>query len=492
MKFWARSTFRAQALETLADPVARKKYDTSLKALATSTSRVNADRSTTRTGSKTTVERSAFFPKAQKEAKEKPQPSGENTSQQTKLLMKIYELLKRLPRDLRQEVISKLFSQQQRLFLEKWMVDMVKTREAHGFPQVALEPAASSTGSTGTVIEQRVALDRSCDTLVLASQPQKCKKQTKVKTAKRAKKSNGLGNIKKDRKSANTYLARICFDSLEIDSKYCDLQSALEYLVILTSIKQKMRESESGPSVAQDFKDRLSEAISSSANDHGKDHADLKLSFSIAICAGAFSGTRGVLRSPRVQNLTELSELHRILDPFRFYSRRGNGCMFQRYSPFQLENAWESLQVAIAKAWKITKTDCTQVLQRFQSLYSSLAGTFKNLFVVFFLLWLHFRGFQKMFPCISPCFCFNIATPSEKKTCSKHFSGLDLGSKPPEWEWIECYLEALTANQFFLMDGSMAISNHFLCRDLVHHPIETTLCYKYYKWSVRGGSSQWM
>ena len=208
--------------------------------------------------------------------------------------MKIYELLKRLPRDLRQEVISKLFSQQQRLFLEKWMVDMVKTREAHFPPQVkTLEEGASSTGSTGTVREQRVALDRSCDILVLASQPQKCKKQTKVKTAKRAKKSNGLGNIKKDRKSANTYLARICFDSLEIDSKYCDLQSALEYLVILTSIKQKMRESES-TSVAQDFKDRLSEAISSSANDHGKDHADLKLSFSIAICAGAFSGTRGV------------------------------------------------------------------------------------------------------------------------------------------------------------------------------------------------------
>lgn len=366
VKLWARSTFRAQALETLADPVARKKYDTSLKALATSTSRVNADRPTTRTGSKTTVERSAFFSKAQKEAKEKP--SGENPSQQTKLLMKIYELLKRLPRDLRQEVISKLFSQQQRLFLEKWMVDMVKTREAENAPQVALASAASSTGSP-VVTEQRVALDRSCDTLVLASQPQKCKKQTKVKTVpKRAKKSNGLGNIKKDRKSANTYLARICFDSLEIDSKYCDLQSALEYLVILTSIKQKMRESES-TSVAQDFKDRLSEAISSSANDHGKDHADLKLSFSVAICAGAFSGTRGVLRSPRVQNLTELSELHRILDPFRFYSRRGNGCMFQRYSPFQLENAWESLQVAIAKAWKITKTDCTQVLQRFQSLY---------------------------------------------------------------------------------------------------------------------------
>ena len=361
-----------EALETLADPVARKKYDTSLKALATSTSRVKADRPTTRTSSKTTVERSSFC-KAQKEAKEKP--SGENTSQQTKLLIKIYELLKRLPRDLRQEVISKLFSQQQRLFLEKWMVDMVKTREAENAPQVAL-PAASSTETV--VTEQRVALDRSCDTLVLASQPQKCKKQTKVKTAKRAKKSNGLGNIKKDRKSANTYLARICFDSLEIDSKYCDLQSALEYLVILTSIKQKMRESES-TSVAQDFKDRLSEAISSSANDHGKDHADLKLSFSVAICAGAFSGTRGVLRSPRVQNLTELSELHRILDPFRFYSRRGNGCMFHRYSPFQLENAWESLQAAIAKAWKITKTDCTQVLQRFQSLYLSLAGTFKNL-----------------------------------------------------------------------------------------------------------------
>ena len=382
--------------------MARKKYDASLKALAASTSKAQANRPKTRTTNRPTFERSSAG-KAQKEAKEK---QSANTSQQTKLLMKIYELLKRFPRDLRQEVISKFFSQQQRLILEKWMVDMVKTREAHA-PQAALA-AASSTEKV--VTEQRfVAPERSCDTLVLASQPQKCKKPTNVKTAKRAKKSNGFGNIKKDRKSANTYLARICFDSLEIDSKYCDLQSALEYLVILTSIKQKMRESESS---GAEFKDRLHEAVFSSANDHGKDHADLKFSFSVAICAAPFSGTRGVLRSPRVQSLTELSELHGILDPFRFYSRRGNGCMFERFSPFQLENAWESLQVAIAKAWKIAKTDSTQVLQRFQSLHLSLAGTLQGTFC-FFFLWLRFRGF-KLFH-VFFCF-FNIETSSDTHT----------------------------------------------------------------------------
>ena len=129
--------------------MARKKYDASLKALATSTSKAQANRPTTRT-TRTTFERSSAG-KAQKEAKEKQ--SG-NTSQQTKLLMKIYELLKRFPRDLRQEVISKFFSQQQRLILEKWMVDMVKTREAQAAPQ-APQAALAAASSTDVVTEQR-------------------------------------------------------------------------------------------------------------------------------------------------------------------------------------------------------------------------------------------------------------------------------------------------------------------------------------------------
>ena len=68
---------------------------------------------------------------------------AEPQSKQTKLLMKIRDLLKRLPRDARNDVITNQLSQKQRVLLEKFMVDNAGTSGAQGHSEVnALAPAA--------------------------------------------------------------------------------------------------------------------------------------------------------------------------------------------------------------------------------------------------------------------------------------------------------------------------------------------------------------
>ena len=71
---------------------------------------------------------------------------AEPQSKQTKLLMKIRDLLKQLPRDARNDVITNQFSQKQRVLLEKFMVDNAGTSsgtKSHSEVK-ALAPAATS------------------------------------------------------------------------------------------------------------------------------------------------------------------------------------------------------------------------------------------------------------------------------------------------------------------------------------------------------------
>ena len=121
-----------EALETLADPAARKKYD---NGLATGKSG-NSAQPKCQTGRKKTAKKrgrsaaSEAHPKPEKAERPKPKAARGQTrpeskapqalqSKQTKLLIKIRDLLKQLPRDVRNDVFTKQFSQKQRLILEK-------------------------------------------------------------------------------------------------------------------------------------------------------------------------------------------------------------------------------------------------------------------------------------------------------------------------------------------------------------------------------------
>jgi len=161
-----------QALETLADPAARQKYDqslattktgpaphaphpqsrkrkreekhaqqgTSCKAKTETKSTVPGKKSTTFNGkapsrptqatAKATPGKKSASPCEAPSSSKPPQATAtpaEPQSKQTKLLMKIRDLLKRLPREARIDVITNHLSQKQRVLLEKFMADNAAT-----------------------------------------------------------------------------------------------------------------------------------------------------------------------------------------------------------------------------------------------------------------------------------------------------------------------------------------------------------------------------
>ena len=128
-----------------------------------------------------------------------------------RLMTKIHELLKQMPRDVRYKVISEEFSQKQRVLLQKWMVDFAEKKRVPIAPQGAPRQAATKTGR------------------------KRCK--TTPQTSRRT-----ISGTRGVVSSHGYYMASVSWDLIQINSKSCDLATALEYLVILTSAKHKMQE----------------------------------------------------------------------------------------------------------------------------------------------------------------------------------------------------------------------------------------------------------
>ena len=189
------------------------------------------------------------------------------------------------------------------------------------------------------------------------------------KTFNAKARSTGSGCVLRAGRRSSLYLARIRFDSFQMRTgNGCDLKSALEDLMILTSVKQKMRDH----TVAGTFGCRLQAAIVSSAAEHGRSLTDFKLCFSVVQFAGYFIGRD--FQSPSVRSLELFGTIRRLLDPFRQYAKnRGKHNACWRYSPVHLEDAWERFQSAVAQAWEIAGVDSTAFLQRIRSVYDAQA-----------------------------------------------------------------------------------------------------------------------
>ena len=397
---------------------------------------------------------------------------AEPQSKQTKLLMKIRDLLKRLPREVRNDVITNQFSQKQRVLLEKFMVDNAATSSTQGHSEVkALAPAAgksaphqpgfetetspretpqrmedsshgnclvvspatnsveanlgrrfahsmekrrhpkkrtrtahdaicnepghSATWSTmqasaaqsltseTSEISKKAAMDetpgegsyaskRGCtrDVRMTRAKPAgKMKAKDKKAFNAKARSSSGCIHSKRSESTSTRYIASLCFDSVEMRTKYYyDLKAALDDLMILTSIKQKTQ----NHTGAGTFVQRLEAAVVSSAAEHGRNLSDLKLSFEVVQFVGCFIGSS--LRSPSVRSLEVFGKMRSVLEPFRQYAKNpGRQNVYWQFSPVQLEDAWEQFQSAVAQAWEIAGVDSTAILQKFCSQYEAQA-----------------------------------------------------------------------------------------------------------------------
>ena len=484
MKFLFATTFVGimvyQALETLGDPAARQKYDHSLT--ATKTGRAShasypKEKKTKREGkhaqsatsckaktkTKPPLPEKKSTTSAGKAPRKPPRAtatSAEPQSKQTKLLMKIRDLLKQLPRDARNDVITNQFSQKQRVILERFMVDNANTSSGakrhaeaealapaaaskrnatnqagfeieavskatsqstadspHGSPSVALPTTncsvamAKSTERTrrlkklkkrvgsssvksgcnaicneselfASEVESHVMRSKACNALAVpnskrgrnlqmdraSSKPlAKARGQDNKKASKKTK-MRSTGYLKKDKRRPGSYRAVICFDSLWMRTGNCDLKTALDYLMFLTSVKQKMR-NEKGTGT---FVERLQAALAFCATEHGRNLADLKVSFMVFQHVGCFIGSP--LVSPSVRSLELLGKMRSVFEPFRqYFNHMGCQSVYWRYSPVHLEDAWGRFQLAVVEAWEIAGVDGTAILQKIRSRYETRA-----------------------------------------------------------------------------------------------------------------------
>ena len=117
------------ALEILADPVSRQKYDMEKRTSDGKKFGNHLPKRQAKAKSQAKAAKPAAAPKRSPrrsfgETSEAPAARSENS-----ILGKVRDLLKELPRDVRNEVISQHFSQKQRLLLEKWMVESTSSSQ---------------------------------------------------------------------------------------------------------------------------------------------------------------------------------------------------------------------------------------------------------------------------------------------------------------------------------------------------------------------------
>ena len=358
-----------QALETLSDPETRKRYDQRMN--LTSTIPQPSTRSN-RNHKKRSAHRGCHHPSAPQTGSGPKFGAADATfaaascSKQMQWMRKIHELLKKSPRDVRNEVIMKDFSQKQRLSLEKWMVDT--------FPQQK-DPklCANSNGAEHDVTMASMSHSVPGGTGALAIVPtswkfssrmsrrESCKRKACGAEARTTRKVCGC--IRKNRSTGQggSYVAVIRFDSVHIEmwTAKCDLPTALEYLLLLTSVKHKMLD---GRETRDTWEERLQSALVSSATEQGKKYADLGVRFCLVYSFRIFIGTE--FRSPTVRSVQELGRFRRCLDPFRRSMQKsigGRGSIYWCYSPSQLLKAWENFQRAVAETWEASGLDSSSI-----------------------------------------------------------------------------------------------------------------------------------
>eukprot|EP00438_Fugacium_kawagutii_P009931 Skav225821 [mRNA] locus=scaffold1814:50714:55862:+ [translate_table: standard] len=363
-----------EALETLADPAARQNYDRGLvqgTARAAASARSHPKRREAKAKAKPATKQ-AETPRTPKV----PKPSPETQqSEETKLLTKIRDLLKCLPRDVRNDVITKHFSQKQRLILEKWMVDASSSQS--GAPQVPSVNAENVTDEKKPASPDIATYGKCTVPLALPATGKQRRaggKRTrgrKTELIESNQRARGTGTI--HRTSGSGYSAHIWFDAMHMSTKSRDLQTALEFLVILTSTTQRLQNQ---PNTNLNFEESLDEALASSAKEQGRSIAELGVRFAVAMSSGFFLGSGFVVRSPPLSSIERFVKVRRILEPFRQYGIHPgarSGSLFQRYSPTHLCTAWQEFQGAVALAWEAAGSDSTAYLRKIRALNEASA-----------------------------------------------------------------------------------------------------------------------
>ena len=338
-----------QALEILSDQEARKRYDFRLKSGGPQVPAKRKAESTSAT----------CATRPSKPARSNTRESGYGESKPLprelqKILSRIHELLKEFDRNVRQEIIVREFSQQQRLLLEQWIVDHAEQRN----------PDFSAP-------DKQTKVQEASSRLVLR-EPGGSQVRRKSKNLRKTEKKYHMRGIYPCSKPGK-YIASVSFHGLEIQSGGMDLPTALEYLVLLTAVKQKMNTYD-----ATCFAEHLEEALMSSALEQGRNLQELSIYFAVQQRTAMFMGNNSKLRTPRVKNIRQVVKIYKLLAPFR--SRlKGRGdtktrTLFDHHSIADVEIEWNQFQQAVADAWEVAGVDSTEYMVKLKALYNVSAA----------------------------------------------------------------------------------------------------------------------
>ncbi|CAJ1329727.1 unnamed protein product, partial [Effrenium voratum] len=188
-------------------------------------------------------------------------------------------------------VIREDFSQKQRLLLEQWISDQ------------AVKPKPKKR--PGGVKKARV--QKGCPVKgVLALEDRQ--------REERRRRSSGFGGLFLRGRSG--YDAEISFDGITIHTQTCGLQTGLEMLMVLTSIRQHY------VSGCGHFEQRLRQACAAAVKDHQLRPGEIKLRFQVRWKLAWFVGPLA-LRSPLTKGISTLVQWRHQLQPYRMTLRQG-------------------------------------------------------------------------------------------------------------------------------------------------------------------------
>ena len=321
-----------QAFVTLSNGKARQKYDNQLRGRGQPVSRSQVQATATSNGGRKTA-------KTQGESGGASGSSAGCVQQaagyKARLMTKIHGLLKQMPRDVRFEAISKEFSQKQRVLLQKWMADFAE-KDVPADPQETARQAATRTGPK--------------------------RRKTKAKTSKRT--ASGIKGVSS---AGGYYMAGVGLDWIYIHSRFCDLATALEYVVILTSTKHKLQEHTRWQGA---FEEHLEQTLTAAAAEHGRTLEELKVRFRVILLGGMFIGDNQV-SSPIVHSFESLGKLRQCVEPVRAFRKNYGGNFFKSISPSEFQDRWEQFLKSVAGMFQVAGRDTKQPLLRIRTWYDA-------------------------------------------------------------------------------------------------------------------------
>lgn len=144
-----------------------------------------------------------------------------------------------------------------------------------------------------------------------------------------------------------TYSAGLGCNSLMVKTKACDLPTALEFLVVLTTWKHKALQY-TQPGCFVDAEE-MQKALNDSAKEHGISVAAMGLRFHAELANEFWFGRARHAWSPVVHTVHDICDINNMFCKYRTGGCRG---FLPTRGPVQLQKSWEEFQEQYAEMWR--------------------------------------------------------------------------------------------------------------------------------------------